>query len=452
MASDLIDSLRAVVGDVHVVDDPQVLAGHLTDWMGKWHGHADAMARPADTAEVAAVMRLCAQAGVAVTAQGGNTGLVGGSVPLGGILLSTSRLTDLEPVDTVGATVGVGAGVTIDELDRHARAAGLSFGIDLASRESATAGGVVATNAGGVRFIRHGGTRAQVMGIEAVLANGSVLRRWSALAKDNVGYDLPGLLCGSEGTLAVITRVLFRLTGLPGPTVVTVAAINRVGAAVDLVAAIRDAGLTVEAAEMMTAAGVDLVTGYGMRSPVATPADFYTLIEVSGPGDLESAVTGVLERAPEVVDAVMEPGPASALWQIRESHTESIARSTTTAVVKLDVSVPLSELDATIADLVALTGHAGGRCRPILFGHVGDGNIHVNLLDVDPADAESLTDSVFEVIHTHRGSISAEHGIGRAKARWLHLGRTEVDIETMRAIKSALDPQWRLNPGVLFGE
>ena len=445
--------LGDIVGSSHVLSDADAMAGYLTDWTGRWTGSAVAVVRPRTTEEVSAVVGLCADEGIAICPQGGNTGLVGGSIPPAdastpAIVLSTARMTDFDEIDTVGRSVGVQAGVTLAALDARASSVGLRFGVDLASRESATLGGMVATNAGGTRMIRHGNTRSQLLGIEAVRADGQVLRRWRSLVKDNVGYDIPGLLAGSEGTLAVITRVLVRLVPTTGATVVFVAAIDDVSVALALIDAVSDAGLTTEAAEIMTQAGVDLVHEHGVRRPVSTPAQFYVLLEVSGPHDAEDVVLQVLDGQSGVVDAVVEPGPSRDLWLVRESHTESIARSTTTPVVKLDVSVPLGELPVAFDELAAI---ADDDCRPILFGHVGDGNIHVNLLDVAEKSVESLSDKVFRIVSAHGGSISAEHGIGRAKVAWTGLGRSAVDLDTMRAIKAALDPSGLLNPGVLFG-
>ncbi|MFW0784159.1 FAD-binding oxidoreductase [Gordonia sp. CPCC 206044] len=451
------DDLRGIVGDTHVLTEPDAMAGHLTDWTGRFSGTADAVVRPRTTDQVAAVVARCAGADVAICVQGGNTGLVGGSVPPADrrpdtplIVLSTVRMSDIDEVDAVGRCVGVQAGVTVDAIDRRAGAAGLTFPVDLASRESATAGGVVATNAGGIRMIRRGNTRAQVLGIEAVLADGRILRRWTSLVKDNVGYDLPGLLAGSEGTLAVITRVLFRLVAPPAATVVTVAGVRHVEDALGLLDAVADRGLTIEAAEIMTEAGVALVHEHGLRRPSASASPFHLLLEASGPGDIEGVVLEILDDAP-VVDAVVEPGPARALWAVREQHTESIARASTTPVVKLDVSVPLRALPEAMAELSAVGEVVDHPCRPILFGHIGDGNIHVNLLDVPEAAAHSVTARVFTVVAANGGSISAEHGIGRAKVQWTDLGRSDVDREVMRTVKDALDPAGMLNPGVLFG-
>ncbi|HMS74106.1 FAD-binding oxidoreductase [Gordonia sp. (in: high G+C Gram-positive bacteria)] len=459
MTPTILRRLADVVGAAHVITDDDTLAGYLADWTGRWTGVADAVVRPRTTEEVAAVITLCAADGVSVCVQGGNTGLVGGSVPpaagdsptLVTIVLSTARMTDLGDVDATGRCVGAQAGATVAAIDRHAASHGLRFGIDLAARESATAGGVVATNAGGIRMIRHGNTRGQVLGIEAVLADGCILRRWSPLIKDNVGYDLPGLLAGSEGTLAVITEVLFALVTPPAATTVAVLAIDRVAATTELIAAASRRGLIVEAAEIMTAAGIDLVHEYGARRPVAEPAPFTFLIEVSGSGTVDEELFAAIEGIDGVRGAVAEPGPATALWAARETHTESIARSTTTPVVKLDVSVPIRALPEAFDRFTVVPADLGVQGRPILFGHVGDGNIHVNYLDVPCADEHRVTEAVFAVVADLGGSISAEHGIGRAKAAWIGLGRTDVDIVAMRTVKTALDPQNLLNPGVLFG-
>ncbi|MFT4396866.1 FAD-binding oxidoreductase [Gordonia lacunae] len=455
---DALTALRQIVGETNVLTDPDAMAGFLTDWTGRYRGAADAVVRPRTTDEVSRVVAECARSGVRICVQGGNTGLVGGSVPPARdgstnalIVLSTVRMTDIGDVDTVGRCVGAQAGATVGAIDDRAGRSGLAFGIDLASRASATAGGVVSTNAGGTRMIRRGNARSQILGIEAVLADGSVLRRWTSLVKDNVGYDLPSLLAGSEGTLAVITRVLFTLVAPPAVATVAVAAVERVENAVELLGAASSAGLTVEAAELMTEAGVALVADHGHRRPTTAPGPFYVLVELSGTGDIESATTELLGATDGVIDAVLEPAPARALWAGREGHTEAIARSSSTPVVKLDISVPIRALPEAFAELSRVGVDDRFPCRPILFGHIGDGNIHVNLLDVPPEHATEVTESVFGIVTANGGSISAEHGIGRAKVAWTHLGRDATDLATMRTIKAALDPRGLLNPGVLFG-
>lgn len=444
----LLADLADVVGAGHVLTDPAIVAGYLTDWTGRWSGAALAVVRPADTAETAEVVRRCAAAGVAICPQGGNTGLVGGGVPPAdgatAIVLSSTRLTRLDDVDASARAVGVGAGVTLAQVQRTAAAAGLAFGVDLASRDSATVGGMIATNAGGIHFVRYGGMRAQLLGIEAVLASGEVLRRWRPLRKDNVGYDLPGLLAGSEGTLAVITGALLALVPPSRSGAVAVVGADSVAHASALIDAVERAGMTLQAAELMTAAGLDLVHRHGLRRALPAGTRFAVLIEVAGADVGELAA--VLDRAAAAA-AVLDDTPAAELWALRERHTESIARDSSTPVVKLDLTVPAAAMDAFVATAEELATAAGA--RPILFGHLADGNLHVNLLDVEAGRAEELTDCILRAVAALGGSISAEHGVGRAKAPWLSLGRDRVDVATMRAVKRALDPDGLLNPGVL---
>ncbi|WP_420879524.1 FAD-binding oxidoreductase [Rhodococcus sp. (in: high G+C Gram-positive bacteria)] len=449
---ELVDELAAVVGRAHVLTDPDIVAGYVIDWTGHWVGRTRAVVRPADTAQVAAVLTVCHRAGVAVVPQGGNTGLVGGSIPMEGeVVLSTARLTEIEQVDPVDLTIAAGAGVTVARAQQAARELGLDLGIDLASRDTATLGGIVSTNAGGIRMIKNGNTRHQLLGIEAVLADGRVLTRWKELTKDNVGYDLPGLLAGAEGTLAVITRVLMRLVVPSRETQVALVGVDGVGAASEVTAAIRRAGLTLEAAEFMTRAGVDLVRDHcGLRAPLDADAPFYLLVEVSGQDSAQEVLFGVLqESAATVLDAVVEEGPAHRLWRYREGHTESVSAESTTPPLKLDLSTPLREIESFLTALGEDLADAAPNVRAICFGHLGDGNIHVNLLDVGVDQREAITDLVLRRVTRHNGSISAEHGVGRAKALWIGLGRTEVDLDVMRSIRTALDPAQLLNPHIL---
>ncbi|MFT3661397.1 MAG: FAD-binding oxidoreductase [Gordonia sp. (in: high G+C Gram-positive bacteria)] len=447
MTERILDRLRSAVGAPHVLTDPSTTAGFLTDWTGRWTGRALAVVRPGSTAETAATVRVCADEGIALCPQGGNTGLVGGSVPPGdvpAVVLSTVRLDRID-VDAPGRLAGVGAGTTLADLQRAAADAGLAFGVDLAARDTATVGGMVATNAGGIHYVRHGSMRAQLLGIEAVLASGEVLRRWHPLRKDNVGYDLPGLLAGSEGTLAVITGVLVRLVAAPRRTATAVAAVEHPGAALDVVGAVESSGLTVRAAELMTRRGMDLIASYGHRRPFADTPPYALLIETESSGlDLADALDGA-----GVGDAVLDEGAAGDLWAVREAHTECIARDSTAPVCKLDVSMPLPRLGALIDAVDPLAAEFGARHIP--FGHLADGNLHVNLLDVEPARAEELTDRVLHIVAGLGGGISAEHGVGRAKVPWLGLSRSATDLAAMRAVKDALDPAGLMNPGVLFG-
>ena len=450
----LVDELARIVGPAHVLTDRDTVAGYVTDWTGHWHGATTAVVRPADTGQVSAVLACCHRAGVAVVPQGGNTGLVGGSVPMRGeVVLSTTRLAVIEEIDEVGRTLAAGAGVTIAQAQQAVREYGLDLGIDLASRDSATLGGIVSTNAGGVRMIKYGNTRSRLLGVEAVLSDGRVLSRWKALTKDNVGYDLPGLLAGAEGTLAVVTRVLMRLVVPAAHTQVVMAGVESVGAGLELIHRLERAGLTLEAAELMTRAGIGLVRKHRhLRPPLDEDAPFYVLVEVSGPTQAQSLLLGVLAEAEGMVQgAVVETGPATKLWQYRESHTESVSAESSTPPVKLDIATPLREIEPFLEALTAGLALSFPGVTPICFGHIADGNIHVNLLDVTGDQRDAVTDFVLRLVTQHDGSISAEHGVGRAKARWINLGRSDVDLDLMASIRTALDPAGMLNPHILPG-
>jgi FAD/FMN-containing dehydrogenase len=449
--SDLLDILTGIVGERHVLVDPDVKSAYQTDWTRRFTGEARCVVRPADTGEVAEVVRACADAGVAISVQGGNTGLVGGGVPAGGeVLLSLGRLTDLEPVDPLEAQVTAGAGVTLERLQQHCRPHGLDVGVDLAARSAATVGGLVATNAGGIRVVRYGSMREQVAGIEAVCADGSVVRRLVGLAKDNTGYDLAQLLAGSEGTLAVITKVRLRLVPLLPARAVALVAVDGVAGALDLLAAARAGLASLSAAELFLAAGLDLVRAHGrLPAPFAEPHPAYVLLECAARTDPTDELLEVLGESAAVRDATIasDVTGVARLWAYRETHTEAI--NAVGVPVKLDVSVPLRELAGLMDDLPATVAAAAAGARTIVFGHLGEGNLHVNVLDAE-RHVEQVTEAVLRLVAGRDGSISSEHGVGRAKARWLALSRSPAEIAAMRRIKDALDPAGILNPGVLL--
>jgi FAD/FMN-containing dehydrogenase len=449
--SDLADQLSSVVGAAHVLVDEDVKAPYQTDWTRRFTGTARCVVRPASTAEVAAVVRACAAAGAPMVVQGGNTGLVGGGVPTdGAVLVSLTRLADLEPVDRVEAQVTAGAGVTLERLQGHARASGLDFGVDLAARSAATVGGLVATNAGGIRVLRYGSMRAQLAGLEAVLPDGTVVSRHPGLAKDNTGYDLTQLLAGSEGTLGIVTRVRLRLVPLLTARAVALVAVAGTAEALALLTAARERLTNLSAAELFYPDGLDLVRGYArLAAPFGGPHGAYVVLECAGRTDPTDELLSALEEAPSVDDATVasDASGVGRLWAYREAHTEAI--SAAGVPVKLDVCVPLGELATLVAELPAAVAAVAPGARPILFGHLNEGNLHVNVLDAGDR-AEEVTDAVLRLVAAHRGSISSEHGVGRAKAPWLGLSRSEEEVATMRRIKAALDPGNLLNPGVLL--
>jgi FAD/FMN-containing dehydrogenase len=443
--------LVEAVGPTNVLADADVVAGFTQDWTGRLHGDTAAVVRPADADQVAAVLTACAAHGHAVVPQGGNTGLVGGSIAFdGAITLSTARMATVHPVDELGATVRAEAGATLAAVHAAARAAGFAFGVDLAARDSATVGGMVATNAGGLHVIHHGPMRHQLVGVRAVCSTGDAVGDLRGLHKDNTGYHWPSILCGSEGTLAVVTEVQLHLVAPPADVAVALFAFATADDAVAAAAQLRRTFADVHAIELVTRRGVELVcSAQGISPPFPDPAPFLLLAEGAGaPGvvdrlaDAAGSLAAVLDSA-----VAVDPEPRAALWRYREAHTESIGRLG--PVHKLDVTLPLGTLASFLGD-VTPTVHA---LRPDaavwLFGHAGDGNVHVNITGTAPDDHD-VDEVVLELVAARGGSISAEHGIGRAKLPFLHLNRTAADIAAMRAVKGALDPAGILNPGVLL--
>ncbi len=445
----LLADLRAAVGPEHVLIDPSLAESYSRDWTGRWSGRPTAIVRPSTTDQVAAVVSACAAHGVPLVPQGGNTGLVGAGVPRDGeVVVSTRRMHSLGPVDTVSRTVEVGAGVSLAEVQKHVRAVGLDVGIDFGARDSATLGGIVATNAGGERVMRHGTTRAQILGIEAVLADGSVISRMSGLPKDNVGYDLVQLLIGCEGTLGIITRVILRLVPYLSERAAVLMGLMSISDALAAVNSLRTRLPGLEAADYFHDTGLRLVLEHrGLASPFSATYPVYLLAEVAGSGAMESLVDALAD-IPQVQDAAMA-GPVPdrrRLWALREGHTEAINAAGTP--VKLDVAVPAQHLEGFEKALPDVVRAEAPEATIVLFGHLVEGNVHVNVLGVaDPRDQESVTDSVLRLVVSLGGSISAEHGVGRAKQRWLVLARGPADVAAMLSIKRALDPQAILSPG-----
>ena len=450
MRDSLIAGLEGAVGADHVLTDPSVREGYERDWTGRFGGDAACVVRPADTAQVAAVLSVCQEHGAAVVPQGGNTGLVGGGVPRGGeVLLSLVRLDELGPVDPATAQVTAGAGATMAALQEAASGAGFDAGIDFAARDSATVGGLVACDAGGPRALAHGTARAHVAGLEAVLADGTVVERMHGLLKDNAGYALPALLIGSEGTLGVITAVRWRLAPQRRSRVAALIPLPSLDAAEGTLAVLRRELPSLEAADFFTDEGLSLVLEHLDREPpVATRAPAYVVLECAARSDPTEELAAALE-AGGIDDAVVADDTASrrALWQFREAHTEAIAAQGVPH--KMDVGVPLARLADFLERVPELVEARAPGSRTFLFGHLGDGNVHVNVLGPDPAD-EAVDVAVLELAAELGGTISAEHGVGVAKAAHLGLVRDAGQIEAMRALKRALDPGGLLNPGAVL--
>ena len=458
-----IDELRSLLGADAVVTDPDRLASAEVDWTGRFRGSTPVLLRPRTTDDVSAALAWCNRSRVAVVPQGGNTGLVGGGVPLHGeVVLGLGRLDAVGPVDLLAGQVTAGAGATLAAVQAAAAEHGLLYPVDLAARDQATVGGMVATDAGGVHLLRWGGTRRQLMGVEAVLADGRVVSHLGGLEKDNTGYDLAQLVCGSEGTLAVVTAARLRLVPAPRDVAVALLAFAGVHDAVAAVAALRRRLPGLQAAELVVAAGVDLVCqAFDRRQPFAARWPVLVLVEVASSIEGEAAGSGPsVERLAHSVaglDAVRDSAVAddaagrAELWSYREDHT--LAINTLGPPHKLDVTLPPAELARFLADVPGRVQTVAPDAAVWLFGHVADGNIHVNVTGVlDDEIGPQVDDAVLAMVAERGGSISAEHGIGTAKRHWLHLNRSPAEIEVFRQIKAALDPNGILNPHVLLPE
>lgn len=453
MVSDALqERLVAIVGNGHVLDDPALRTPFESDLTGRYGAPASVVVRPASTEEVADVLRVCDEARTPVVPQGGNTGLVGGGVPRGGeVLLSLSRLDELGEVDPIAGQVTAGAGTTLAAVQSCARDADLAFGVDHGARNGASIGGMVATDAGGAQVLRYGTMRAQVVGLEAVLANGRVVRRLAGLLKDTAGYNLPQLLVGSEGTLGVVTAARLRLVPALPRAVTALVAVPDTEAAVQLMVGLRARSEKLQAVEVFYGAGMELVCEHRrISSPFSDAHDVYVLAECAAHEDPLEDLAGAIEDA-LVLDVAVADDTArrEALWGYRDFQNEAVAAAGVPH--KLDVTLPLAALAPFERRVREVVDEAAPGARTVIWGHLGDGNLHVNVLGPDPEDY-GCDEAVLRLVSEFGGSISAEHGVGVSKRRWLGLTRNRAEIETMLALKHALDPHSVLNPGVVLPE
>ena len=462
----LHDRLAAILGPRGLLTDAADIAPHLADWRGLYQGAALAVARPATTEEVAAVIRLCAETGTPVVPQGGNTSMVGGATPdeTGRhLVLSLGRMNRLRALDAADMTMTVDAGMVLKTAQTLAAEAGCLFPLSLGAEGTATIGGVLSTNAGGNTTVRYGNARELMLGVEAVLPDGTIWNGLRRLRKDNTGYALRHLLVGAEGTLGIVTGAVLRLFPRPRDTAVAFCAVADEDAALGLFRRFRERDdSAVRAFEYMSGLGVDFAIRHieGVSLPLGARADHYVLVDLASPrpdaGLREMAETVLAEamEAGEVLDAALADSDAQAqkIWRIREEHPEAQKREG--ASVKNDVSVPVSRVPEMIrrcsAALVALIPGS----RPVPFGHIGDGNIHMNLEQPDGMDpaaflarGHDIMDCVNEIVRDLDGSFSAEHGVGRLKTDMMEAWRGGAELAAMRAIKAALDPKGIMNPG-----
>lgn len=463
--ADVLSRLKAVLGEGGWSQDPQRLAPKLLEWRDRWSGETPFLALPKTTEEVSAVVGICAEAGVPITPQGGNTGLVGGQIPQGEILLSTERMRAIRDIDAFDDVVVVEAGVTLAAVHEAALEKGRRFPLGLASEGSATIGGVVSTNAGGTAVLRYGTTRDLVLGLEAVLPNGEIWNGLKRLRKDNTGYDLKHLLIGAEGTLGVVTAASLKLFPILVSRATAIAAVNDPEAAIRLlVRAKEEAGGAVEAFELMGRRGVEFVLKNipDQRDPLEAPHPWYVLIEIASgePGAAEAALERILAKGLEdglVRDATVAQTETQgkALWSIREH--QSAGQKPEGATWKHDVSVPVSKVAAFIGQATAAMEALVPGCRVTAFGHVGDGNIHYDVIRPDgapdaPHSARRGEGSriVHDIVAGMGGSISAEHGLGVMKTDEARRYKSPVEVAALSAIRQSLDPKRIMNPRVLF--
>ena len=449
---DLLGALEGAVGAEHVLADPDVTAAFGTPWGAASGVIPAAVVRPGDAAEAAAVLGACVERGVKLVLQGGNTGMVRGGVPAveGEVVLSTARMNAIEAIDRESLQVVAGAGTTLEELQARLEPEGLELPLDLGARSAATLGGMAATNAGGARAFRHGTMRRHVAGVEAVLADGTVVERLGGVLKDSTGYDWASVLVGSEGTLALIARLRLRLRRVERSRAAALVPVDSLAQGTALAVALRDRPTGLEAAEFVLPGALRLVCEeLDLRPPFGVVDERpLVLLESRASAGAHDLLVEALADHSEAADAVLAEGADTArLWRYREGTGEALARH---PVVKLDVALPLDRLADGVAAIERTAREAAPSVRPFLFGHLLDGNVHVNLGDVPTERREPVERAVLETVLSHGGSIGAEHGIGRAKVDWLEQDRTPNDLAAMRAIKRALDPTALLSPGVLF--
>ncbi len=462
----LLSALHAIVGTCGLLTGADDIAPYLRDWRNLYQGRAAAVVRPANTGEVAAVVRLCAERGVGIVPQGGNTSMVGGATPDGSgeqVVLALSRMACVRALDPVDMTLTAEAGLPWQRAQDAAAEAGCLLPLSISSEGTAQVGGILAANAGGNNTVRYGNARELVLGIEAVLPDGQVFEGLRRLRKDNTGYALRQLLVGSEGTLEVITAAVLRLAPRPRETAVALCAVPSPDAALALFTRIQRADpAAVSAFEYMSGTGMALVLRHipGTCLPLTRPAQHYALVELATPrpgaalGEaLERLLAEALE-AGEVEDAVLaaSEGQRQAMWKLREEHAEAQRREG--ASVKNDVSVPVSAVPALIREASAACEALIPSVRPVPFGHMGDGNIHMNLQQPEGTDSAAflargaeIMDAVNAVVRRLDGSFSAEHGVGRLKPYLMPTWRGGAELDAMRRIKQALDPRGIMNPG-----
>jgi FAD/FMN-containing dehydrogenase len=466
---DTLDALVRIVGEEHAIRDADGMAPYLVEWRDRYHGKAALVLKPGDTQEVAAILARAHATRTAIVPQGGNTGLVGGQIPFETgheVVVSLSRLNHVRDIDLGGNTMTVGAGLVLAQAQQMAQSVGRLFPLSLASEGSCQIGGVLATNAGGMGVLAYGSARDLTLGLEVVLADGAVWNGLKTLRKDNTGYDLKDLFIGSEGTLGIITAAVLRLFPRPAETVTVVAGLDQLDYAPLFFSRIYErAGPSLTAFEIMPRIGLEFVLRHAApsRDPLPSPHGWYVLFELSSPrpGEesrrLAEALLSEALEAKEIDDAVLAASLTQAqdLWRLRELMSE--VQRQEGGSIKHDVAVPMARVPEFITRANQLVELMIPGARPVPFGHLGDGNIHYNVSQPPAMDRtiflsnwETLNAAVHEIVLDLGGSISAEHGIGRLKRELLPHAKQPLELDLMRRIKDAFDPNGILNPGKLL--
>ncbi|GEO41649.1 D-2-hydroxyacid dehydrogenase [Skermanella aerolata] len=462
----LLDRLRAIVGPSGHIDDPADMEPYVAEWRGRYRGATPLVLRPATTQELSDVMRTCAEAGVPVVPQGGNTGLVGGSIPSADnseVLISLSRMNKIREMDPLNYTVTVEAGCVLQTLQQAAADVDRLFPLSLGAEGTCQIGGNISANAGGTMTLRYGNTRDLVLGLEVVLPDGQIWNGMRRLRKNNTGYDLKHLFIGAEGTLGFITAAVLKLFPRPKQVETGFLAVRDPDAAIELLASLRSAsGDSLSAFELMPRIALDFALKHvaGTIDPLSEPFPWYVLLELStgtGGDAFRETIEAALGEAMEaglVQDATLASSEAQAkqLWFIREAIVE--AQKYEGGSIKHDISIPVSCVGSFIAQATEAVERTIPGARPVPFGHVGDGNIHFNVNQPVDADTEAylaqwdkLNEVVHDIVLSMDGSISAEHGIGTFKREELQRVKSPVELDLMRRIKATLDPQGLMNPG-----
>ena len=452
--------LAGIVGATACITDERTLEPHVTEWRNVLHGRALAMVLPGTTAQVAAVVKLCSGAGIAIVPQGGNTGLCGGAIPDESgqqLILSLARLNRIRSIDREDFSMVAEAGCILATLQQEARAVDRYFPLSLSAEGSCQIGGNLATNAGGINVIRYGTARQQVLGLEVVLADGSIIDGLRSLHKDTAGYDLKQLFIGSEGTLGIIPAATLRLYPDPGETTTLLITLPDAGSAVKLLARMRESfGDRIESFELICRYALELVERHigGAALPRELSGDWFVLAELAI-GDDAEALGRFLEHAfdaGQLADAVVAKNIAEAeeLWRAR--HAISEAQKYEGPSIKHDISVPVGRMREFLARCADRLQQQAPAARPVIFGHVGDGNLHYNLtvpeeLASDAERVRAITTAIYDLVAELGGSFSAEHGVGVTKRAYLEKYRGSSELGVMRRLKRAMDPQGILNPG-----